>query len=278
MSTYHVLNAVWIGVFPMLAMAVLIAALCYLLCCLNQIKVKFQHYRKKKQLKKARKKLLKQQQQQQRIQIQHRESLEVNTNRAEFNFSKSMSSPPYAFSYSEDVDTDTNSYSFHNEIKKSPQPPPPPAFMHRNESQKEKPRFPPPFNLTRSSLRLDLSNQFKPIRNGSNISPEKTTTLTKTNSKQQATSVEQLIVEDLKESPTSAYTRLNSLARLAHAQKSTIENILTEPSPTQPLNVPLPPPPPFDIIVTPLSPSHNTANSGKLNKNVFSFADPSKVF
>jgi len=249
MSTYHVLNAIWIGVFPMLTMAVAIATLCYILCCLNQIKVKCKEYRKRKQLRKTRKKLLKQQQRHQH----KRDFFELDSNNTPLPqlvkqpFTTS-SSPPYADSY-------TNSY-LHNEIKlqssssSSPHPhqsPPPPGFIHSQIKPNKETRFAvPPFNLTtRSSLRLDLSNHFKPITSqmSPNSSPEKATIkLQRSPPPLTSAAVEQLVVEDLKESPTSAYSRLNTLARLAHTQKvcdDTSKLVTTTTSPTQPPTLPL---------------------------------------
>ena len=66
MSSYHIVQAIWVGVFPMLAAAVLVGALCYLLCCLNQIKERIVHSRKKRRLREAaRKKALKDKERQQ---------------------------------------------------------------------------------------------------------------------------------------------------------------------------------------------------------------------
>ena len=80
-----------------------------------------------------------------------------------------------------------------------------------------------------------------------NSSPEKATIKLQrsppplTTSSSAAAAVEQLVVEDLKESPTSAYSRLNTLARLAHTQKvcDDTSKLVTTTSPTQPLTLPL---------------------------------------
>ncbi len=53
MSSYHILNAIWVGVFPMLATSIVIGAICYLLCCLNQIKIKCVAMHKKRKLNSA---------------------------------------------------------------------------------------------------------------------------------------------------------------------------------------------------------------------------------
>jgi hypothetical protein len=60
MSSYHVINAIWIGVLPMLGVALVIGIACYILCCLNQIKNKCKEHRRNKQNKIARKKLYRQ--------------------------------------------------------------------------------------------------------------------------------------------------------------------------------------------------------------------------
>ena len=57
MSSYHVFNDLWFGLFPMLAASVLIGIICYIICCLNQIKNKIVLYRKRKRILKVRKKL-----------------------------------------------------------------------------------------------------------------------------------------------------------------------------------------------------------------------------
>jgi hypothetical protein len=53
MSSYHVLNAIWVGVFPMLAASILIGVACYIICCLNQLKLRIIEYRREKKLLKA---------------------------------------------------------------------------------------------------------------------------------------------------------------------------------------------------------------------------------
>jgi hypothetical protein len=40
MSSYHLLNAVWIGIFPMLTVTLTIGIVFYIICCLNRIKLK----------------------------------------------------------------------------------------------------------------------------------------------------------------------------------------------------------------------------------------------
>lgn len=57
MSSYHIINAIWVGIFPMLAVMIIIGILFYFLCCLNQIKNRIVHHRKQKALKKARLKI-----------------------------------------------------------------------------------------------------------------------------------------------------------------------------------------------------------------------------
>lgn len=62
MSSYHVLNALWVGIFPMLVVSLIIGITIYLLCCLNHMKkrcVEYCHHRKTKQKKQLRKKLQK---------------------------------------------------------------------------------------------------------------------------------------------------------------------------------------------------------------------------
>jgi hypothetical protein len=56
MSSYHVLNAVWIGVFPMLAVTILISIILYFVCCLNRIKTQCSKYCSRKRQKKREKK------------------------------------------------------------------------------------------------------------------------------------------------------------------------------------------------------------------------------
>ncbi|CAF0776721.1 unnamed protein product [Brachionus calyciflorus] len=57
MSSYHIVNAVWVGIFPMLAVMVIVGILFYLICCLNQIKNRIILHRKRQSLKKARLKI-----------------------------------------------------------------------------------------------------------------------------------------------------------------------------------------------------------------------------
>ncbi|RNA14291.1 hypothetical protein BpHYR1_029442 [Brachionus plicatilis] len=54
MSSYHIVNAIWVGIFPMLAVMILIGILFYFLCCLNQIKNRIVHNRKRRALKRSR--------------------------------------------------------------------------------------------------------------------------------------------------------------------------------------------------------------------------------
>ena len=226
MSSYHVLNAIWIGVFPMLAVSVLIAVLCYILCCLNQIKVKFKQYRKRKQLKKTRKKIQKQ---------LDRDKQNCESSPVKQVFSDQMSpdtNEKNPLSYEKAIrfkhpltnTTITNNFNNNNNnitdntvvdtssnyslIK--------PQMLSNLQSTAITPSIPLK-SATRSSLRLDLSNtsasQFKPIhadrRNSLEINPLKSG----------GPQLEQLVVEDLKESPTSAYARLNELARLAQEKR-----------------------------------------------------------
>lgn len=65
MSSYHIINAIWVGVFPMLAVTVVIGIVCYLLCCLNQIKIKFSQHKKRQALKEEHRRMLKERQQHQ---------------------------------------------------------------------------------------------------------------------------------------------------------------------------------------------------------------------
>lgn len=51
MSSYHIVNAVWVGIFPMLAVMIIIGILFYFLCCLNQIKNRIIRNRKRRILK-----------------------------------------------------------------------------------------------------------------------------------------------------------------------------------------------------------------------------------
>lgn len=62
MSSYHIIQAIWVGVFPMLAATVVVGILCYLLCCLNQIKIRLMQSRKRKRMREARKRALKEKQ------------------------------------------------------------------------------------------------------------------------------------------------------------------------------------------------------------------------
>lgn len=59
MSSYHLLNAVWIGVFPMLAVTVLLGVICYIVCCLNRIKIRCVHCWRKRNKKKLKLKIAK---------------------------------------------------------------------------------------------------------------------------------------------------------------------------------------------------------------------------
>lgn len=40
MTSYHILSAVWISVFPLVAVAIILVVLCYLVCCLKRLKHK----------------------------------------------------------------------------------------------------------------------------------------------------------------------------------------------------------------------------------------------
>lgn len=51
MSSYHIVNAIWVGIFPMLAVMIIIGILFYFLCCLNQIKNRIIRNRKRRALK-----------------------------------------------------------------------------------------------------------------------------------------------------------------------------------------------------------------------------------
>lgn len=45
MSSYHILNAIWIGVLPMIIVALCIICLFYFFCCLNRIRMKLREQR-----------------------------------------------------------------------------------------------------------------------------------------------------------------------------------------------------------------------------------------
>ena len=53
MSSFHLLNAVWVGVFPMLAVTLILGIICYIICCLNRIKIKCTEHCLNKQKRKA---------------------------------------------------------------------------------------------------------------------------------------------------------------------------------------------------------------------------------
>ena len=57
MSSYHILNSIWIGVFPMLAVTVIIGVLFYIVCCLNRIKKHCGEYCAHKRIEKSRRNL-----------------------------------------------------------------------------------------------------------------------------------------------------------------------------------------------------------------------------
>lgn len=61
MSSYHIVQAIWYGVLPMLVAALFVGILCYFICCLNQIKERIVHSRKRKRLREARKKAMREQ-------------------------------------------------------------------------------------------------------------------------------------------------------------------------------------------------------------------------
>ena len=193
MSSYHVLNAVWIGVFPMLAVSVLIGLLCYILCCLNQLKIKFQQYRKKKQLKKTRKKLhtqqkrklngkqaLQQQQHQHFDEHQVKSSLSTddlyaNTNEHSFLFSSSKPHHNHhmftggmdmGMGMGIDSPTKVESVNMTNSVASSYLPPPPPLsafYIESSHNELDKSMQTTSNNTntttlaTRSSLRLNLN-------------------------------------------------------------------------------------------------------------------------
>lgn len=54
MSSYHIVNAIWVGIFPMLAVMIIIGIIFYFLCCLNQIKNRIVRNRKRRALKRNR--------------------------------------------------------------------------------------------------------------------------------------------------------------------------------------------------------------------------------
>ena len=55
MSSYHVLNTLWIGIFPMLAVSIVVGLVFYLFCCLNNIKEHCVEYCVKRKKTKSRK-------------------------------------------------------------------------------------------------------------------------------------------------------------------------------------------------------------------------------
>ena len=195
MSSYHILNAIWIGVFPMLAVTVLIGVFCYILCCLNQIKNKCKEHSKKKSLKKTRKRLYKQQQKQ----SPHEESISKHkpTKIDELDYANSKS----------DLDTPViiNKPTKAEEIRSSELP-------------------------NRSNLTLKLSPVLVVNELGlkeKNFKPIARLAVSKTNSSfnepkhisSDYEQIEQLVVQDLSESPTNFYSKF----RFAHECKVKLE-------------------------------------------------------
>jgi len=57
MSSYHILNALWVGIFPMIAVSIVIGIVIYMSCCLNNIKERcFEYYNHRKPKEKQQKK------------------------------------------------------------------------------------------------------------------------------------------------------------------------------------------------------------------------------
>ncbi len=74
MSSYHILNAIWVGVFPMLSVTVLIGIILYFVCCLNRIKILCSKYCKRKRQKRKK---------------QNRRDIEANySSQTEYEYSK----------------------------------------------------------------------------------------------------------------------------------------------------------------------------------------------
>lgn len=205
MSSYHILNAIWIGVFPMLAVTVLIGVFCYILCCLNQIKNKCKEHSKKKSLKKTRKRLYKQQQKQsQNESISKPKPTKID----ELDYANSKS----------DLDTPIiiNKLTKTDEIRSTDLP-------------------------NRSNLTLNLSPVLVVNELGlkeKNFKPITRLAVSKTNSSfnelkninSDYEQIEQLVVQDLSESPTNFYSKFRiaqeSKVKLEKKETSGLDNVL----------------------------------------------------
>ena len=149
MSSYHIINAVIVGIFPMLIVSILIGFVCYLLCCINQIKAKFKEYRQKRDYNRVRRHLLK------KYNIENMPQDQIVVDQQPANSSRSI-----------DKNNNTNSYNYfskdeiiNNQIK-----------LYHYESDINKPFVSTPIHVEHQKNSLPIKNETKfnlPILNES---------------------------------------------------------------------------------------------------------------
>ena len=229
MSSYHILNSIWFGIFPMLIAGIIIGIICYLLCCFKRIKLKCKEQNQRKSINTQQKHVFHSKETKSSNKSSKLENLKDPLNQ----MSSSLS---YEFNKEFNSELNNSQNKYNNHIKLGSSLNEQPLYDKKNSKTeittlgswnslkaKEK-SLPSSYLPNRSALKLYLNKdtQFAPhketdldemIHNSINKND-----LPKNNPKK--AQFEQLVVQELKESPKSIYSRLQTLARIGKFNKS----------------------------------------------------------